>query len=695
MNQLLGFVTNGVPYGCTYAIMAVGLVLTYQATGVFNFAFGAQAYASAFVFAILVQNDGLPVWLAFVVSVLLLAPALGLVLDRFLFRLIPSTNTTAKVVTGLALLVGIPALLPILLGNQSIYNVPSVLFDPNTIYFRIFRTPINGIYLSSVVATAIVLVLLVGLMRFTNLGLQMRGAVESRRLLQLDGVNAGGVVASAWVISSLMAGLAGVLLAPIYGQLQSQEYITLMVAAIAAAAWATLRSLPVAALTGILVGVVELVAQGYLPTNSVLYTAVLPSLPFIVLVVALLVLPGMRSLEANTDPLASVDPPPPPPTATVRVPQMDRIIRVGWYALLAAFIVSMLTWVPPTWENVLNSGLVFSTIFLSITLITGMAGQLSLAQATLAGLGAFTAAQLAHHLGLTMLIGGIVGAVLAAAVAVVLALLSLRLRGIGLALMTLAAALFFDNTVFAADAVSNGQGGLSLKPGWVGPWDFFANDGHAFFVLSLVVLTLCVGLVYAVRKGTVGSFLGAMRGSETGAASLGVNLTWQRITVFALSGAVAGIGGTMLSLYQQQANVNTFNYQFSLIFVVVVVTTGVSTIEGAIQAGFGFVILQQLLSYAPGRLEGLTIVLFAFGSLTYAAHPEGVLEFQKRRWTMRFQRWFFPHTDPQVSLALPGSGPGRAGTDAGSSDGKRALVAAGGKPVTNGGRRTLLGRKRL
>ncbi len=193
----------------------------------------------------------------------------------------------------------------------------------------------------------------------------------------------------------------------------------------------------------------------------------LPSLPFIVLVLALLFVPDLRSLEDTKDPLASVDPPPPPPTSQVRVPQLDRIIKVAWYVLLAGFIVSMLTWIPPTWENVFNSGLAFSTIFLSITLITGMAGQLSLAQATLAGVGAFTAAQLAHHLGLNMLLGGLVGAVLAAAVAVVLAVLSLRLKGLGLALMTLAAALFFDNTVFADNSVGNGQGGISLKPSWV------------------------------------------------------------------------------------------------------------------------------------------------------------------------------------------------------------------------------------
>lgn len=705
MNEFMGFVTNGVPYGCTYAIVAVALVLTYKATGVFNFAFGAQAYTSAFVFARLTESNGLPVWLAFIISVVLLAPLLGLVFDRFLFRFIPNSNTTAKIVVGLALLVGIPELLPILFGNNNIYAVPSVFWNFNVVYFHLFGQPINGGYLSAVVATAVVLVLLTVLMRFTSIGLQMRGAVESRRLVQLDGVNAGGVVATAWAVSGLLAGLAGVLLAPIEGQLTSQYYITLMVAAIAAAAWGVLRSMPIAALTGVLIGVVELVAQGYFPTNSLWYSAVLPSFPFIVLALALLFVPGMRSLDENKDPLAGVDPPPPPPTHLVRAPQMDRMIRVGWYALLIAFIVSMLTWINPTWENVFNSGLAFSTIFLSIILITGMAGQLSLAQATLAGVGAFTAAQLAHHFGLNLLLGGLVGAALAAAVAVVLALLSLRLRGLGLALMTLAAALFFDNTVFNSSQISNGSGGISLKQSWISPFNFFSNDGHAFFVLAMITLAGCIGLVMLVRKGTVGRYLAAMRGSETGASSIGINLTWQRITVFALSGAVAGIGGTLYGIFQQAVNPNYFNYEFSLIFVVVVVTTGVSTIEGALQAGFGFVIIQYLLqTYAPGRLQGLTIVIFAFGALTYAAHPEGVLEYQKRRWTMRFQRLLFPGSrTEEVTWAMSdsardGAVPGAAGLSPGNGE----LVSTGGRPAAaerdggpNGGRQhAFLGRRR-
>jgi branched-subunit amino acid ABC-type transport system permease component len=645
MENFLGFALPGIPYGCTYAIVAVGLVLTYQATGVFNFAFGSQAFAAAFVFTLLTQNEHWSGFPAFVVSVVVMSPLIGLAFDYFLFRHIANSNSMAKVVCSLCLFVGIPSLLPVIFGAQNLDATATIFpfFNPNVVYFTWFETPINGIYLSTITVTVVVLVALTALLRYTSLGLQMRGAVESRRLVQLDGVNSGGVVAIAWATSSFMAGLAGVLLAPTYGPFQANDFATLMVAAIAAAAWGLLRSVPIATGVAVLIGVVSTTLRGYLPTSSILFSAVLPSLPFFVLVAALLILPGMRTLDLSRDPLSTIDPPPPPTAAASRAPQMDRIIRRAWWVLLALFCVSMLTWIPATWEAAFNGGLALSTVLLSITLITGMAGQLSLCQGTLAGVGAFTSAQLAIHLGLNMLVGGLVGAALAAAVAVVLALLSLRLRGLGLALMTLAAALLFDSTFFNEASISGGSEGLNLKASWLGTSEFFNFNGHALFGLCIVALSLAVAVVLLVRKGTVGRNLAAMRGSEMAAAGLGINLTWQRIVVFALAGVIAGLGGVLVTIQNQVASPSTWNYDYSLVLIVLVVTTGVSTVEGAIQAGIGFFVTEQILTYLPARLGGssLVIVLFAFGTLQYAKHPEGILEFQKRRSTQRFERLLF------------------------------------------------------
>ena len=273
--------------------------------------------------------------------------------------------------------------------------------------------------------------------------------------------------------------------------------------------------MPIAALVGVLMGVVATTLQGYLPVSSVWSSAVLTSLPFIVLVAALLFVPGLRTLDSTKDPLVLGRPAHPAVGFTIRAPQLDQFVRVGWYVLLGAFVVSMLTWLPTTWENVFNAGLVYSTVFLSITLITGMGGQLSLAQATLAGVGAFTAAQLANHLGLNFLLGGLVGAVAAALVAVVLALASVRLRGLGLALLTIAAALFFDYTRLPAArpaatgrrSSSSPSGSASASPiptatpssSW--PW-WCSWPASPWSIL--------------VRRGTTGRFLGGHAGQRDG-----------------------------------------------------------------------------------------------------------------------------------------------------------------------------------
>ena len=503
MEQFLGFALPGVPYGCTYALVAVCLVLTYQATGVFNFAFGAQAFASAFIFTYLTQYHNWSGWEAFLLTVVVMGPVVGWVFDRFLFRRIANSNSTAKLVCSLALLVGIPELLPVIFGPQNLDATTTILpfFNPNVVYFTIAGTPFNGIYTATISVTVVVLVLLTILLRYTPLGLQMRGAVESRRLVQLDGVNANGVVAVAWIVTSFMASLAGVLLAPVFGAFNSDEFVTLTVTAIAAAAWALLRSLPIAAGVAVLIGVLTTVLQGYIPPDSFWNAAVVPSLPFFAIAAALLILPGMRNLDSSRDPLATIDPPPPPIAAAARAPTMDRIIRTLWWVLLAGFCVSMLTWIPVTWESVFNNGLTLSVILLSVTLITGMAGQLSLCQATFAGIGAFTAAVVSVHLGFNFLIGGLIGAVIAAIVAVVLALLSLRLRGLGLALMTLAAALLFDNTAFNDIWVTGGAQGTSLKSQWLGTNAFFSFNGPLAFHDEVKVLA---DFVIVVRGRAVG-----------------------------------------------------------------------------------------------------------------------------------------------------------------------------------------------
>ena len=180
----------------------------------------------------------------------------------------------------------------------------------------------------------------------------MRGAVESRRLVQLDGVNANGVVAVAWIVSSFMAGLAGVLLAPVFGAFTSDNYVTLTVAAIAAAAWALLRSMPIAAGVAVLIGVVTTVLQGYIPPNSFFNSAVVP--------VAALPRPGGGPAVPARDAGPRLQPGPAghhrPAAAADRGPgpgarAWTASSAILWWVVFAGFCVSMLTWIPITWTR--------------------------------------------------------------------------------------------------------------------------------------------------------------------------------------------------------------------------------------------------------------------------------------------------------------------------------------------------------
>jgi len=638
VSQFLNYAVPGIPFGCSYAIVAVGLVLTYQATGVFNFGFGAQAFASALLFTILADR-GVPTWAAFVVSVVLAAPLIGLVLERFLFRHIAPSNVTAKIVSSVAVFVALPELLAVVFGNEQRFAPPTLFFNQEKVYLHLFSTPINGLELETLVVTALV-VLLVVAVRSTPFGLQMRGAVESPRLLQLEGVPADRVSAGAWMLSSFLAGLAGVLLAPHYPTVQSNDYAILLVAAVAASALGGLASIPLALAGGLGLGVVGGLGAGYFPASSIWHTGLLPAVPFLVLAVLLVGLPSLRDLDSSNDPLSAVDPPPPAPITATRSPAIDRVVRTGGRTLLLVGVVSVLTWVPGNWTFVLTTGLVYSVIFLSITLVTGMGGQLSLCQATFAGVGAFAAAQLALHAGLPILLGAVVGAAAAMVIGALAALPALRLRGLPLALLTLSLALLADNVVFPTSAIGGPTTGLTVPRPEIGPINLATESTKAFFVLAFVVLVLCALAVRRFQRGTLGRFLAAMRTSPLAASSVGIDLNRTKVVVFALSAALAGLGGALYGSLQQSITPIDFNYQFSLVFVVVVVTTGVATVEGAIQAGMGFVVVQQLLSYLPSRVGGpsLAVLLFALAAFGYSAHPEGVVEYQKRRATQWLER---------------------------------------------------------
>ena len=658
MREALSYALPGVPYGCTFALVAIGLVLSYQSTGVFNFAFGAQAYVAAIAYSVM-ERHGLGRGLSGVLAILVLSPILGLAIDRLVFSRIPAGNVAAKTIAALGLMVGLPAAVTILLGPVQEASPPSLLFDVNTVVFRIAGTPIDGVQLATVVVTLLVVVVLTITMRTSLLGLEMRAAVESPRLLRLQGISSRRVSSLAWIVSSSLAGQAGVLLAPRYATVSIDNYTVLLVAAIAAAAIAGLDSMGIAALASIGIGVAMGLTTGYAPAGSVWSTGLFSAIPFFLLLILLAVNPKLRRLGQSTDPLAGIDPPPVPVLAPPRSADLDRSLRIVGPAVLGLGVVSVLTWVPSSWVFVVTAGLGMSLVFLSITMITGAAGQVSLCQATFAGVGAFTAGQLATNYGVPVMVAALAGALVAAGTGLVAALPALRLRGLALSLSTLTIALLADAIAFPTAWIGGPPSGLTVPRPTLGSISFATDSTRPFFVLVLVIVAVSGFFVRRLLRGATGRGLDAWRLSPLASAGLGYSPNRTKVVVFALSAAVAGLGGGLWGSLLQVVSPADFTYADSLLFVVIVVTVGVRTVAGAVEAGVGFALLTHLADYLPNRFSPASMValLFSVGAFTYAAHPEGMVELLRRRATVVANhllvkvRRSMPAGDPQEAAA--------------------------------------------
>ena len=636
MTDLISYVIRGIPFGCVFALVAVGLVLTYRTSGVFNLAFGAQAFVSAAVYYDTRVRHEWPIIAAFLLAVVIVGPLVGCILDRFIFRYMRSASELSRLVAALGLLVAIPQMVQLWFGQSPSFGVVGVWPSSQGSNFAVYHWgeyALNGDQVATLIATLIVGVGLTAMFKFSSIGLRMRAVVESPRMTELNGINADRIGTFAWMLSSLIAGLSGVLLAPLFAQVNANNFTILIVAALAAAAFGKLSSIPLTLFGGIALGVLGGILAGYLPTNSVLAQGLRPSLPFVVLFILLIFSPALRGAREVKDPLAGVDPPPAGLAAIERSRGLTLATRI--FGVVVGLGVIAFVMNDKYWLLLATQALVLAVIFLSFTVITGMAGQISLCQATFAAIGAFATAQFAQAAGVPVMLSIVIGAFVAAFVGAVLSIPVLRLGGIYLALATFAFALMFESIFVPLGWVGGGATPVEVPRPVIGPVDFVSN--RSFFFLCLAVLIVMSVLVILVRGGGTGRFLDALRGSETAAQSIGINPSRARIVAFALSAGIAGLGGGLYASFAGSAQPADYAYFYSLFFVVLVVTLGSRTVEGAINAAVGYVIFQEILKRL-GVSASWEPIFFGLGAITYAKNPEGILEAQKRRSNAFVQR---------------------------------------------------------
>ena len=621
MQQLISSVIQGFPIGCVFALVAVGFVLTYKVSGVFNLAFGAQAYAAAAAYYELRVDHGWPTPPAAVVAVFVVSPLIGLVLYYAIYRHLRSAPPVARLAVSIGLLVALPEIVNVVLrfGNSPQYGVEGVVGNGDTTY-HFSSYVIDRNQLATIIVTLALVAGLTLMFRYTTIGLRMRAVVESARMTELAGISADRVSSVGWALSSILAGMAGVLLGPLFPQLSSQNFFLLIVAAIAAAAFAGLSSLPLALAGGLSLGIGAQILSRTLPTNSILAQGLRPSLPFVALFLVLILKPSLKRKKEFTDPLSGVDPPPPALAAVERGPGLTR----ATYAFETAVCVGLVGWFVfvgnAYWLSLATQAVIFAIIFLSITVFTGMAGEISLAQGSFAAIGAFTCGQLATRFGMSVFVGLAAGIALAAAVGVLLAIPALRLGGIYLALATLAFGLFFEEVIVKFDWAGGGILPVTVPRPILGPVNFTSD--RAFFFLCLFALVLTALFVVRMRRGTTGLSLRALAGSEVAGSSVGLSPTRARITAFAVCAGIAAAGGALLSMREGAANYQAdFTVPFALFWLVIVVTLGSRSVEGAIVGAFALEFFPELLN-GLGLSPSWQYILFGLGAIAFAA-PSG------------------------------------------------------------------------
>ncbi|HVB92043.1 MAG TPA: ABC transporter permease [Acidimicrobiales bacterium] len=598
MTEFLSFLVVGIVTGSVYAVTASGLVVTYNATGVFNFAHGAVGMFLAYLYWQLWQGWGWDPILSLALVLFVAAPVFALAVERVLMRPLYGAALSTMIVVTLGLFLVLYGATSTIWDQTITRNLPNWFEGDQIGVLGVNLQYEDLITLGCAVAVALALWLM---LKRTRMGVAMRAVVDDPRLASLSGARTSRIAGFAWMIGFLLAGLAGILLAPGTG-MSIQILSELVIFGYAAAIVGRLRSLPLTFLGAMILGVSYSMAVGYLPANYL--NDFTTSLPMGLLVVALLLLPQ------GTLPVGRVARLRPPRVASFRM-----TLAGGAALVVVAVVLSALV----TGNNLYTVGqaLAIGLAALSLVLLSGYGGQIWLCQFTFLGLGSWAMTKVG---GGSSVLGVLAAIGLCAGAGGVLALPALRLRGLYMALITLAFAVLMDGLFFI-----NGNffpsGSIAVgRPDIFGMR--FVTD-RAFVVLIAIVFALCLVGVGALRRGPFGRRLVAMSDSQAGCATVGLNITRTKFTVFVLAGGMAGMAGALYGGMSGTVSSAQFSFVQSLVLFVGVALSGITILSGAAQAGVGLAFLPLIAQHIPA-FPGFTYVLFGAGIIAVGRNPYGL-----------------------------------------------------------------------
>jgi sulfate-transporting ATPase len=611
MSQVFQFAVIGLGAGSLYAIAAIGLVLVYRGSKVVNFAQGAMGMMAAYVFYELHQNWHLSVVIA-IPAGLLVSGALGAAFYFLEIRQLKGASNLIKIVATLALFVIAQEVITLMFGAQPRTVNSSLPTSSVTIFGAAIGEDRLWIFCIVIVLT----VALWAIYKYTTFGLATTAVAENPTAAATLAISPDAVAAANWAIGAALGGLAAILLVPIT-TLSATNLSLIVVPILAAAVIGGFSSFPITTIAGLGLGVAQSEVTRYVSSPG-WDTAV----PFIAVTV-ILYFRGRR-VAGRGEFFGKL-----PSVGSGRVAPYLLALGAGG-TLLCIWVVF-----PYDWLVALEYQLIFAIIMMSLVVVTGYGGQISLAQVAFAGLGGLIAAWLYSSYHVDFLVALLAGVVAVIPATVVIALAGVRTRGVALAIVTLGLAFSLEAVIFTNQQYTGGVQGFNTdNPHFLGIPVGGLEYPARFATLSLVVL-IVVGLGVAnLRRGRAGRRLIAVRTNERAAAAMGISVAGAKLYAFVLGGMIAAIGGVLLCFFLPTPDFTNFVGINSVTFAESTVLGGVGHLGGPLLAS-GYqpnTIGTQIFAFMGGNVATwLAIAGAAALLIMLPTFPDGVVAQMEKR----------------------------------------------------------------
>ncbi len=626
MQEILLFILLGLGSGALIAGISLGVVLSYRGSGVINLSVGGLAMIGGYAYWSL--NTGeiatLPTWACLVLSLLFVA-IVGAVTEFVVYRPMRNSPPLAKMVASLGVLLVLQAAMLLAFGITQ-QPEPSIL-PQNVVHVFGTVIPVNRFIITGMVIVAAAV--LAAVYKWTRFGLATRAAAENEVAAVLGGLSPNTISLINTLVAALLAGMVGILAASIT-ELDPETLPLQIIPALAAALLASFTSFGIACAASFGIGIMYSLiqyasAQSWFPqSGGVALPGVTDLLAFLIIVTVLFWrgprVPGRGELVER------------------RLPEVPRPQHLPRTAVICTAVAAVaLVVLPFGFREALVNTVIGTLMALSLVVITGFVGQVSLVQLALAGAAGFTVSHMASNFGITFPVAALAGIAVALVLGVITAISAVRVRGISLAAVTLAGAVAIENFGFTNSTWGGGLAGSPVpEPKWFGldlgpDAPFRGLDGDKpspvfGFVALICCVLLCVAVGY-VRRGTLGQRMLAVRSNERAAAAAAVNPRTVKLAAFTIAAFIAGVAGVLYAYNFLSVSADSFDVVTALSLIAFAYAGGITLISGAVFAGL--ISAQALIPYALEDWFGLNGNWFLlFGGVilifTLLRNPAGV-----------------------------------------------------------------------